>query len=103
MQKAKEGAEAKLEQQESGMMNEINSIPCFACDGRKVGPDGITVCRRCKGTGVVNTQHEKTLKSMINFFIKKHLQGGSVPQNVADIVNSNPEPVEQPQVDKKEK
>ena len=40
---------------------------------------------------------------MINFFIKKHLQGGSVPQNVVDIVNSNPEPVEQLQVDKKEK
>ena len=85
------------------MMDEINPIPCFACDGRKVGPDGRTVCRRCKGTGVVNTQHEKTLKSMINFFIKKHLQGGSVPQNVVDIVNSNPESVEQPQVDKKEK
>ena len=48
----------------------MGPIPCFRCDGRKTEADQVTVCRRCKGTGVVNTQHEKTVKQLIDYFVK---------------------------------
>ena len=41
------------------------TIPCFRCDGRQTEKGRSDPCRRCKGTGRVNTQHEKVLLEMI--------------------------------------
>ena len=49
------------------------SIPCFRCDGRQTEKGRSDPCRRCKGTGRVNTQHEKFLIEMIQSQIEKQV------------------------------
>ena len=74
----------------------MDPIPCFRCDGRKTESDMMTPCRRCKGTGVVNTQHEKTMKQLINYFVKQQLSGHKVFENKEDGINPGLEPIESP-------
>ena len=58
---------AKLEKQGDSMTRSIDSLPCFRCDGRRTEKDQQTTCRRCKGTGIVNTLHEKAIKQLIDY------------------------------------
>ena len=97
------GLKAKLQNQESSTVSHMEPIPCFRCDGRKTESDMMTPCRRCKGTGVVNTQHEKTMKQIIDYFVKQQLSGRKVFENKEDVINPGLEPIESPKVDKKEK
>jgi len=48
-------------------------VPCFRCDGRQTEKGRSDPCRRCKGTGRVNTQHEKFLLELIQSQIEKQI------------------------------
>ena len=67
MMKNNEALTANLKKQGDSMTRSIDPLPCFACDGRRTEKDQKTTCRRCKGTGVVNTLHEKAIKQLIDY------------------------------------
>jgi DnaJ-class molecular chaperone len=50
------------------------SLPCLRCDGRATEKGRNEPCRRCKGTGKINTNHEKALLEMVEAMAARHVQ-----------------------------
>ena len=49
---------------------DVDSIPCFKC---KNDEKKRKLCERCRGTGLVDTQHEAFMLNLINYYIEKKL------------------------------